>query len=422
MVRLLAPSILLVLALTAQDADAQSDTPSRQQWVAGIDFGYVHASGLPSWTDGSVGKLRFDDNSDGLVVSRGFLDYETRLADTLDFSAAVEFYDDELGSAIDFTEAYVEWRPVPRSANRYRLKVGAFYPRISLENTGPGWSSPYTISSSTINTWVAEEIRTVGAELSWSRRPQMLGGRHEFGLQAAAYWMNDPAGSLLAWKGWSSHDRQSRFGDELPLPPLPQIQPGMMFEAQDPFVAPFREIDGRAGYYVSGDWKFSQRLQLTAMRYDNRADPAQIEDGQYAWRTAFDHVGLRVSLPAQIGLIAQWMQGSTVMGPFMGEWHPVDVDFESKFLLLSRAFDKHRLSVRYDNFAVTENDTVPQDDNSDLGHVWTLAYRDHHSDSLSIGTEWLSIRTDHSGWGYYGFDAVATENQVQLSVMLRFTR
>lgn len=421
MVRLLG-LLLFVLALPAPDALAQTETPNRQRWVAGVDVGYVHASGLPSWTAGSVGKLRFDDDSDGLVVSRGFVDYETRLADTLDFSAAVEFYDDDLGSAIDFTEAYVEWRPLPRSANRYRLKVGAFYPRISLENTGPGWSSPYTISASTINTWVAEEVRTVGAELAWSRRPRMLDGSQEFGLQAAVYWMNDPAGSLLAWKGWSAHDRQSRFGDQLPLPPLPQIQPGMLFEAQDPFVAPFREIDGRAGYYVSGHWKIGQRLQLTAMRYDNRADPTQIEDGQYAWRTVFDHLGLRASLPGGVGLIAQWMKGTTIMGAFQGEWYPVDVEYESKYLLLTRAFDKHRLSVRYDNFDLTQNDAVPEDNNPDFGHAWTLAYRYQHSDSLAIAAEWLSIRTDHCGWAYYGLDTVATEKQFQLSVMLRFAR
>jgi hypothetical protein len=417
--RLLRQFVVLSL-LPGAAAFAQSDTLSRQHFVAGVDFGYVHTSGLPSWTEGSVGKLRFDDDSDGLVVSRAFFDYETRLADTVDFNATVEFYDDDLGSAVDFTEAYVEWRPVPRSANRYRLKVGAFYPKVSLENTDPGWSSPYTISSSTINTWIAEEFRTFGAELSWSRRPQFLGGNHQFGIQAAVYWYNDPAGSLLAWKGWSAHDRQSRFGDELPLPPLPQIQPGMMFEAQDPFVAPFREVDGRAGYYVNGEWQIGRRLLLTAMHYDNRADPTQIEDGQYAWRTDFDHVGAKLSLPGGFGLIAQWMRGSTVMGPFMGEWHPVDVEYKSEYLLLTKTIDRHRLSVRYDEFDVTQNDALREDNNPEDGHVWTLAYRFAQSDNLSIAAEWLSIKTHHCGWVYYGIDPTATERQVQLSVQLRF--
>ena len=403
-------------------AEAQSDAPSRQHFVAGVDFSFVNTSGLPSWTEGFVGKLRHDDSSEGLMISRAFLDYDARLGDTVDFNATVEYYDDDLGPAADFTEAYVEWRPVPRSSNRYRLKVGAFYPRLSLENTGPGWSSPYTISSSTINTWVAEEIRTIGAELAWSNRPRSLGGKHEFGLQAALFQVNDPAGSLLAWKGWSAHDRQSRYGDELPLPPLPQIQPGMMFAAQDPYVAPFREIDSRTGYYVSGEWRMGRRFQLTAMHYDNRADPTLIENGQYAWKTDFEHVGVKWSLPGDVGLIGQWMWGATVMGPAMNGAHAVDAEYDSKYLLLTKALDGHRLTVRYDNFEVTQNDDSPEDNNEESGFAWTLAYRYQVSDAVSFAAEWLSIKTHHCGWAYYGIDTTATEKQLQLSVMLRFSR
>ena len=137
---------------------------------------------------------------------------------------------------VDLTEAYLEWRPVPRSANRYRIKVGAFYPRISLENVGPGWGSPYSISPSAINTWVGEELRSVGMEFTWSRRLKMLGDAHTFSLNAALFAGNDPAGGLIAWKGWSIHDRQSRFNDEVPLPPIPRIQPGQWWDEQDPFM------------------------------------------------------------------------------------------------------------------------------------------------------------------------------------------
>ena len=48
----------------------------------------------------------------------------------------------------------------------------------------------------------------------------MFGGTNTISLQGAIFLYNDPAGSLLAWKGWSVHDRQSHFGYELPLPPL----------------------------------------------------------------------------------------------------------------------------------------------------------------------------------------------------------
>ena len=407
--------------LQPQSVAAQSEGKDRHAIETSIELSYIDVSGYPSWTEGSVGKLRYDSQNDGLVMSRAFIDYQALVTDTLNAHASLELYDDDLGALVDFTEAYLEWRPVPRSANRYRLKVGAFYPRISLENSGPGWGSPYSISSSTINAWVAEELRTFGAELSVTRRPQMLGGAHQFGLQAAVFYANDPAGSLLAWKGWSAHDRQSRFGDKLPLPPLPQIQPGMMFAAQDPFVAPFREIDNRAGYYVNGEWRLGNRVMVRAMHYDNRADPTSIENGQYAWTTIFEHFGAQLSLPADFGLIAQWMVGSTVMGTVINGARAVDVEYESKYLMLTKSLDQHRLSLRYDNFDVTQNDQIPEDNNPENGHVWTVAYQFDHSKYVSFAAEWLSIKTHHCGWVYYGLDPTNTETQLQVSVRLKFS-
>ncbi len=419
MVRILTLIVAIFSVLAAYTAKA-SDAPDRYRLRTGIDVSYIDSSGHTSWTEGFVGKLRYDDNNEGLMFSRAFADYEFQIVDTLKAHAAVEAYSDDIGSTVDFTEAYLEWRPVPRSENRYRLKLGAFYPRISLENVAAGWSSPYSISSSAINTWVAEELRTVGAELSVSRRPSLFGGAHSISLQGAFFFGNDPTGSLLAWKGWSVHDRQSRFGDELPLPPLPQIQPGMMFEAQDPYVAPFREIDGRAGYYVSGEWRFNQQLLIRAMHYDNRADPTVLEDGQYAWATKFEHIGVHVALPGDWELLFQWMTGSAVMDAVMNGVHDVDTEFDSKYLMLTRTYGGHRLSARYDKFEVTQNDETPEDNNPEDGHVWTFAYLYEFSDKVSFGAESLSIKTEHGGWQYYGLDPTKTEKQLQLSLRLRF--
>ena len=410
-------ALTLMLAVNVVSA---ADAPDRYRLRTGIDVSYVDVSGHTSWTEGFVGKLRYDDNNDGLMISRAFAEYQYQVTDTFKAHAAVEAYDDDIGSTIDFTEAYLEWRPVPRSENRYRLKVGAFYPRISFENTEPGWGSPYTMSFSTINTWVAEELRTIGAELSVSRRPAMFGGNHTFGLQGAVFVGNDPAGSLLAWKGWSVHDRQSRFGDKLPLPPLPQIQPGMMFEAQDPFVAPFREIDDRAGYYLNGEWQVGQLLRIRAMHYDNRADPTILDDGQYAWTTKFEHIGAHLALPNNWELLFQWMIGSTVMGPVIDGAHAVDTEFDAKYLMLSKAYDRHRLSARYDRFEVTQNDDTDEDNNLDDGHAWTIAYIYDHSDTMSFAAESLYIKTHHCGWTYYGIQPTLSEKQYQLSLQLRF--
>ncbi len=121
MERVLKTGIALLFILAASAASAR-DAPGRQQFVAGIDLSYVDASGLASWTGAYVGKLRHDNDSDGLMVSRAFFDYRLLVTDTIDFNTTAEFYDDDLGTSADFTQAYVEWRPVPRSANlRARL-------------------------------------------------------------------------------------------------------------------------------------------------------------------------------------------------------------------------------------------------------------------------------------------------------------
>lgn len=386
----------------------------------GLDLGYLQSDGHPSWLEGSAGKLRFDEDHDGLRLTRGFIDYKTRLAGTLTAHVTSELYDDDFSSTLDLTEAYVEWRPMTSTANRYRLKIGAFYPRISLENVGPGWGSPYSISPSAINTWVGEELRSVGTEFSVMRRPQALGGRHTFMINAALYIGNDPAGGLMAWKGWSIHDRQSRFNDKVPLPPIPRIQPGNWWDEQDPFITPLLEIDEVPGYYINAEWRMGKQLMMRAMRYDNGAAPMGIENNQFAWRTDFNHLALQATLPGDIGLLAQWMKGHTVWGRLNNGVYSVDNEFSSSYLLLTREFAQHRLTARYDDFQVTEADTVPLDENSEWGHAWTLAYQYQRSERWSIAAEWLEIVTERPAWAYFGLEEEKTETQLQLSLRLRF--
>ena len=384
----------------------------------GADAGFQRISALPSWTDGSVGKLVGD--VDGAVLSRAFVDYAGRLSDTLDVNIVAEAYTDGIGPSVGITQAYLQWRPVPRTSNRIRLRLGAFYPPLSLENREAGWSSPYTLNLSAINTWIAEEVRTTGVEMSLSRRPANLGGAHEFSLVAAAFTGGDPAGSLLAWKGWSVHERQTRFGDELPLSALPQLQPGGMFSKQDPYVTPFREIDHRGGDYLGAGWRYSRRLELRAMHFENRAEPTAFIGGQYGWRTRFDQLAAQAELPGEFGVIVQWMRGTTVMGPLIGTAHAVDTRFDSWFVLLTREFEKQRLTLRYDRFAVSDEDQAPLDDNNDDGDAWTLGYRYHLSSQVAVAVEWLSIESRHPAWAYSGFPQLDTENQLQAMLRLRF--
>ena len=405
--------------LAALPAHATGEPPtSGADW--GLDLSLVNSSGHPSWLEGSAGKLRFDPAHDGAAVSRGFFDYQARLGSTVTAHVLSEVYFDNHGSTVDLTEAYVDWRPMTVTSTRYRIKAGAFYPRISLENVGPGWSSPYSINPSAINTWVGEELRAVGTELTLSRRLAALGNLHTVALQVALFGGNDPAGGLMAWKGWSIHDRQSRLNDEIPLPPIPRIQPGDWWEDQDPFITPLLEIDEAPGYYVNLEWRYGSKLLVRAMHYDNRADPEGIENNQFAWWTYFDHLGIQMTLPGDVGLLAQWMDGFTAWGRLTNGVYSVDNEFRSSYVLLTRKFERHRLTVRYDDFQVTEADVTPLDENRETGHAWTVAYRFNPTERVALAAEWLEIRSIRPAWLYFGLSEARTEKQFQLALQLRF--
>jgi hypothetical protein len=410
---------LLAVALLQATATSFAEEPSRYELQLGADISYVSADGYASWIEGGAGKLRYDADNDGLLLTRAFADFGLRVTDTLRLELAAEIYDD-FGPAAGLTEATVEWRPLNLSANRWRLKLGEFYPRISLENSAPGWGSPYSITPSAINTWLGEEIRLRGAELSMSRRPLTLGGAHTVSFNAAVFEANDPVGTLMSWKGWSAHDRQSRMGDELPLPPVPQIEPGGFFAHQDPYTKPFLEIDDAAGYYVSAEWAVAGRWLLRASRYDNRADPVSEIAGQFGWLTRFNHLGLQATLPGDLGLISQWMKGDTTWGRTPTGERGVYADYSSYFVLLSKTFSRHRLTARYDRFDVNDKDQFPQDNNAETGSIRTLAYQFAAARYLTIAAEWLQIRTWRPAFEYFGLQQSVTERQFQLSAQLRF--
>ena len=248
---------------------------------------------MSAWTDGGVGKLRHVE--DGVTGFRLFGEYHGRITPTLRARVVADYVDDASGG-LDLTEAVIDWRPIPRSRNQQQWRFGAFYPAFSLENGDRGWQSPFTYSYSAINTWIGEEIRPFGAEWSLRRRLEGLGSAHEVRAFAAGFYGNDPAGTLLFWRGWSLHDRQTRLNDELEIPPLP-------FTTRPQRLSPFKELDHRPGVYGGLEWRYARRALVQLARYDNRADPYSFSDGHWGWGTDFNHLAVQVGLPADLGLV-----------------------------------------------------------------------------------------------------------------------
>ena len=132
-------------------------------------------------------------------------------------------------------------------------------------------------------------------------------------------------------------------------------------------VEPFEEIDDRPGFYGGVEWRYARRGLVQLAHYDNRADPAAFRDGQWGWDTAFTQLAAQISLPAELGLIAQWLEGDTVWisgaranGTLSPVAEIVTDGFESRFLMLTRRFGgAHRLSVRYDDFEMAREGPDP---------------------------------------------------------------
>ena len=282
------PAALLAATLAAAPAAAQSD---RHEFYFDASAGYVSAStDLRAWTEGGFSKLRYAE--DGFEAFRLFGEYHGRITPTLRARVVVDYVDDA-SDGLGVTEAVIDWRPIPQSRNQHQLRFGAFYPSFSLENGDRGWESPFTYSYSAINTWIGEEIRPIGAEWSLRRRLEGFRSNHELRAFASGFYGNDPAGTLLFWRGWALHDRQTRLGDELDIPPMP-------FTTNPQRLSPIAETDHRPGAYAGLEWRYAQRALVQVARYDNRADPYSFSDGQWGWGTDFNHLA-RAGQPARRG-------------------------------------------------------------------------------------------------------------------------
>jgi len=376
------------------------------------------------WLDEGLEKQRFAAGDEPVQLGAALADLRVGLTSALDLRATAAIYDDS-GAAIDPIEAYFELHPEPRSAWRWRLKGGAFYPPVSLANTDLGWTSPYTLSFSAIDTWIGEEVRGLGIEVEMTHLGSPTGSAHDVGLVGSAFRSNDPAGALLSWRGWSLGDRQTGWLERLPLADLPAFRPTGSFPPQEAYEEPFVELDDRVGFYVGAQWDVLERSRVRLLHYDNRGDPAVIGGGQWAWHTEFDHIGWRLRPRAGTEIIVQALSGDTEMDGFTGPL--VYVEFQAASVLLSGVHGAHRASLRVDLFSVTDEDTTLDDPNAEHGRAWTVAYfyapegrLQPRYGSWRFGLELLRIDSDRSARRLFGEPARRSENSLQASFAWRF--
>jgi hypothetical protein len=381
-------------------------TAAHAEVEASLDLRLVVSDGRDSFLDGGLGKLRFDDDADGLQGGRMRLAWRGSPGGDLHANVDVSAWSLDDHNVIDLTEAWLEWRPVPTSPWRSNVKIGAFYPPISFEHRAPGWSNPYTLSSSALNTWVGEELRTIGAAYELEHLGIASGGRLDFGAHAAVFGWNDPAGVVVALRGFAMHDRQT---------PLFGRIGSYAYGGREQRVI-FSEIDGRAGYHAGTYVRHDSGLEVRALRYDNRGDRTVFKPSidDYAWDTTFDSLGVRYDGPAGLALIAQWLKGETYATPDpSNEWH-----FQAGFLLLARDFGAYRLAARYDKFQTVPVDMPGSMMSPERGHAWTLGWTWRLNGHVELAGEWLRVDSRFGGRYALGEDPQARENSVQLALRL----
>jgi len=372
-----------------------------------------------SWENASLGKTRYGGSDTGetrvLARGEGALVLQPRFG--FDWTGHIQLSaNSQQRTAVDVTEAFLQYKPAPTSSFGFRAKGGAFFPPVSQENSGLAWTSPYTITSSAINAWVGEELKTIGLEATLFHQSDDL----EIALTGAAHMANDPTGTLLAWRGWAVHDREAGLFDRLRLAPIRMIRPGGMLDSQAPTEEPFHEIDGRVGYYAALTLDHVDYGHFSALWYDNNADDHAIAYGQWAWRTKFWSLGYKTALPGDLDFVAQYMRGSTTVitiPPPVGAI--VDTGFWSVYGLISKTWNAHRLSLRAEHFKTNDRDIFP-DNNNERGTALTFAYIYRPAENQRLTLEVLYVTSRRPERQSLGLPVRARETQPQASYRFFF--
>jgi hypothetical protein len=380
-------------------------SPARAlDWDFSLDVRAADSDGRRSFLDDGLGKLVPDGEASAMQLGRVRGALHQPLGEVFALNLDASYWGGEDADLLGLTEAYVEYRPYPRSALRTRVRAGAFYPPTSVENRAAGWETPYTLSSSALNTWIAEEIRAVGIEGEVEWVGTRVGHSFDVSLVASVFGWNDPAGVLIAAHGFALNDHQTPLFGRV----------GQRGAAVMPGREVFHELDGRPGYYVAGKLRYFDRATLSLLHYDNRADPtvysASLDD--FAWETRYDTAGLRVESERGWTGIVEWLGGYTIIEPGGPQ---IVWDFESWSALLSRKLGPHSLSVRRDEFYVDHWPAA--DPGTEDGDAWTLAYSYERGERWRVLLEWLSVSSTVSARPVLlGEPAYAREEKLELSV------
>jgi hypothetical protein len=396
---------LLPGTAAAQDFQLHGYLDARLQLTDGDDV---------SWIDGGLGKARFGDEGDGALQFGGAALAATwQIAPELLAVADLQL-NPRNSPDLGVLDAYLRYRPVSTTPWRWSARVGVFFPPISLENDGTAWTSRWTLTPSAINTWVGEELRDFGAEFRLEHRG--AGGTLDLGL--TFFKNNDPAGELLARRGWALSDVTSAINTRVRQP---DVLSALVFSPAPLRFDPFSENDGRIGWHADVSWQTPGGGKFSLLRYDNRADPESfsLDHGRrvFSWHTRFWSLGAEFPV-GDFVLLGQLMDGSTSFEPVANLY--LDTKFHAGYLMLGWNRGNWRPALRVDMFSLRQLPDFLAAPLSEHGNALTAALSWRPRPWLRVTGELLRIDSQRNQRRLEHLSPHQVETLAQLSVRLLF--
>lgn len=370
-----------------------------------LDLRLASLGNEPNWMDGGLGKLRWGGADSAVQLGDAALVLDAPFAPAWFAHATAQAQADD-GATLELLEAWVRWRPVSTGRWRQSLKAGLFFPPVSLEHEGVGWTSPYTLTPAATNGWIGEEIRATGVEWRLERRGDA--GSVEFAL--TAFGGNDTAGELMAARGWALSDRAYGAGGTIREPDT------AAFDAPPPRrFDPFTELDHRPGAIAEVTVRRAGGQRFTLLRYDNNADPSiETHHGAhdiYAWRTRFTSAAWEKRGDSSVWL-AQAIEGDTEIRP--SPFFRTRTDFWAAHALWARATGTWRPAARVEWFGTRQWPGFDPS-GSEHGRAVTLALTWQPQAAWQATGELVALRSVRGDRVLLGQDEAQAETQVQLA-------
>jgi hypothetical protein len=330
---------------------------------SGVIDARLYSGGGDTWVNGGEGKGEYTRSS-GLRLGEAVLVWSPRLTKDVGFHVSGSAAPGNSGR-VDLMEAYASYKAPTIAGSDLTFRAGTFFPRISLEHDDLSWSTIHTITPSAINTWVSEEIKLAGAEVSVTHAV----GAGSLEVSATLFGHDDTAGAMLAYHGWTLHDLKAGLSTKWTFP---RSELRTLYPRQPTFSAASRSVNGAIGELVQTGFR-TPSVYVGLLHYRNGGDRTSSTRGQYSWATQFSEAVGSWAIRPSTTVYAQYLLGDTKMGPYLP---PIVVNaaFSSAYLMVTQAVGKDEISSRIETFRVHDRTFVAVDNQNENGHAETIDY------------------------------------------------